>query len=136
MVRKSLTKEQRKLVYQMYDGHCAYCGCDLELKDMQVDHINSVYRSGVCDNDLNNLLPSCRQCNFYKGTGTIEQFRQKLKETMWRALKKTFQYRMMIKYDLIRENDRTIKFYFEEHENQVTHKTPEVEGCNGSSYVR
>ena len=41
--RKSPTKEQRKLVYQMYDGRCAYCGCELEFKDMQVDHFNSVY---------------------------------------------------------------------------------------------
>mgnify|MGYP004487825509 CR=1 FL=1 len=41
--RKSPTKEERKLVYQMYDGHCAYCGCKLELKEMQVDHINSIY---------------------------------------------------------------------------------------------
>lgn len=22
---------------------CAYCGCDLEYKDMQVDHVKSVY---------------------------------------------------------------------------------------------
>lgn len=86
--RKSPTKEQRKLVYQMYDGRCAYCGCKLELKDMQVDHFNSIYAYDG-KNELENYMPSCRQCNFYKSTGTIEQFRQNLKETMLKGLKET-----------------------------------------------
>ena len=134
MTRKAPTKEQRKLVYQMYDGHCAYCGCELELKDMQVDHFNSVYAYDGKD-ELENYMPSCRQCNFYKSTGTAEQFRQNLKETMLRGLKKTFQYRLLVKYDLIQENDKEIKFYFEEHENRVTHKIPEASKHNGNPYL-
>lgn len=102
----------------MYDGHCAYCGCKLDIKDMQVDHINSVYAHDG-KNELENYMPSCRQCNFYKSTGTIEQFRKNLKSVMWETLKNTFQYRMMIKYDLIQENDKEIKFYFETHERKV-----------------
>lgn len=133
-IRKSPTKEQRKLVYQMYDGHCAYCGCELEFKDMQVDHFNSVYAYDG-KNEIENYMPSCRQCNFYKSTGTIEQFRQNLKETMLKGLKKTFQYRLLVKYDLIRENDKEIKFYFEEHENRVTHKIPEASKQNGNPYL-
>lgn len=31
----------REEVYSKYNGHCAYCGCRLEYKDMQVDHIDS-----------------------------------------------------------------------------------------------
>ena len=133
-IRKSPTKEQRKLVYQMYDGHCAYCGCELEFKDMQVDHFNSVYAYDG-KNEIENYMPSCRQCNFYKSTGTIEQFRKNLKETMLKGLKKTFQYRLLVKYDLIRENDKEIKFYFEEHENRVTHKIPEASKHNGNPYL-
>ena len=34
-----MNKETRLKVYLMYDGHCAYCGKDIEYKDMQVDHI-------------------------------------------------------------------------------------------------
>ena len=132
--RKSPTKEQRKLVYQMYDGHCAYCGCELEFKNMQVDHFNSIYAYDG-KNELENYMPSCRQCNFYKSTGTVEQFRQNLKETMLKGLKKTFQYRLLVKYDLIRENDKEIKFYFEEHENRVTHKIPEASKHNGNPYL-
>ncbi len=116
--RKPISKAQRKIVYGMYDGHCAYCGCKLDIKDMQVDHLNSVYAHDG-KNELENYMPSCRQCNFYKSTGTIEQFRKNLKSVMWGTLKKTFQYRMMIKYDLIKENDKEIKFYFETHERKV-----------------
>lgn len=132
--RKSPTKEQRKLIYQMYDGRCAYCGCELEFKDMQVDHFNSVYAYDG-NNEIENYMPSCRQCNFYKSTGTVEQFRQNLKETMLKGLKKTFQYRLLAKYDLVRENDKEIKFYFEEHDNRVTHKIPKVSKHNGNPYL-
>lgn len=38
--RKPIPKHIRQKVYEKYDGHCAYCGCKLEYKDMQVDHIN------------------------------------------------------------------------------------------------
>lgn len=35
MKRKNFTKAERELVYQKYDKHCAYCGKELEYKDMQ-----------------------------------------------------------------------------------------------------
>ena len=54
---------------------------------------------------------------------------------MLKGLKKTFQYMLLVKYDLIRENDKEIKFYFEEHENQVTHKVPEISKHNGNPYL-
>lgn len=43
MGRKPIPKKIRKQVYQKYNGHCAYCGSKLEYKDMQVDHVISVY---------------------------------------------------------------------------------------------
>lgn len=33
-----MKKEERLQVYQMYDGHCAYCGKPIKYEDMQVDH--------------------------------------------------------------------------------------------------
>ena len=63
--------------------------------------------------DISNLMPACRQCNFYKNTLTLEEFRARLKDTMWENLKKEFNYRLALKYGLITENDKPIKFYFE-----------------------
>lgn len=39
MTRKPIPKDVRKQVYEKYNGHCAYCGCKLDYKDMQVDHV-------------------------------------------------------------------------------------------------
>jgi len=34
-----VSKAMRQNVYNKYNGHCAYCGCHINYKDMQVDHI-------------------------------------------------------------------------------------------------
>lgn len=101
--------------------HCAYCGCELEYKDMQVDHIDSVYTH--CDyakektlseiNEDDNLMPTCRQCNLYKSTFDLEEFRNRLTSVMMENLQKTFQYRLALKYGLIEEIINPVEFYFE-----------------------
>ncbi len=122
--RKRLTQKERKAVYEKYDGHCAYCGCELELKDMQVDHIESIRRheiddvlgiEDICDkwiNTLENLNPSCRMCNFYKGTMEIEGLREQLGHLIGR-LEKIYIFRLALKYGLISVNKKQIRFYFE-----------------------
>ena len=40
---KAIPKKTRIMLYDRYNHKCAYCGCDMEYKDMQVDHIKSVY---------------------------------------------------------------------------------------------
>lgn len=121
MKHKTIPKRVRELVYKKYDGHCAYCGCELEYKEMQVDHINSIYRAvymheGV-DENINNYMPSCRQCNFYKSTFTLEKFRERLSDTLIKNLQKKFNYKLALKYGLISENVKPVEFYFERIEN-------------------
>ena len=116
--RKSIPKKVRQKVYEKYDGHCAYCGKKIEYKDMQVDHIKSHYLEG--SDELENYNPSCRQCNFYKGTMSIEDFRVQLTKLRER-LQKVYIYRLSTAYGLIEEKENTIQFYFEkvnEHEEQ------------------
>lgn len=116
MKRKPITKPVRLKVYEKYNGHCAYCGCELELKDMQVDHIESVYWYNGA-NDIENYNPACRMCNFYKSTMPIEDFRKQLGKLTSR-LKDIFIYRLAKKYGLIKEVEKPIKFYFEKEDNQ------------------
>lgn len=119
---KAIPKKIRQQLYEKCNHRCAYCGCNLEYKDMQVDHIKSVYlhddyKHDMAESDLygeENLLPACRQCNFYKSTLSIDQFRKRLKETIWTNLRKDFSYRMALKYGLIEECEVDIRFYFEE----------------------
>lgn len=116
MVRKQIPKNIREHVYQKYNGHCAYCGCKLEYKDMQVDHVISVYRNNG-SNDIDNLMPTCRMCNFYKSTFTVDEFRKNL-ETLHERLRNTFIYRLALKYGLIEEHKKDVVFYFEKEQEQ------------------
>lgn len=123
MKRKPIPKKVREEVYKKYNGHCAYCGCELSYKDMQVDHVISVcynhFRHKLEDiNTIDNLMPSCRQCNYYKMESTIEGFRKKLK-TLMERVKKPFIYRLAEKYDMVKESEWDGKFYFEKVE-QIT----------------
>ena len=74
--RKRLTLHIRTKVYQKTNGHCAYCGCFLKYKDMRVDHVVAIKRGGK--DTINNMLLSCRQCNYCKGTLTLEDFRKRV----------------------------------------------------------
>lgn len=119
---KNIRKKDRLIIYQKYNGHCAYCGCEIEYNDMQVDHIKSVYSNTdykkiMTDKEmysLENYMPACRQCNFYKSTFDIETFRKRLTDVMIKNLQKNFNYRLAIKYGLIYEDVKPVKFYFEQ----------------------
>ena len=113
MSRKTVSRKIREEVYQKYNGHCAYCGCPISIKEMQVDHLESVYAHNG-ENEMDNYMPSCRQCNLYKSTFDLETFRKRLKEVMFENLRSTFQYCMALKYGFIEEKEnQKIKFYFE-----------------------
>ena len=96
MSRKAISKATRLAVYDKCNHRCAYCGCELEYKDMQVDHIEA-----------------CRACNFYKSTFTLEEFRKRLSTTLFNNLEKNFNYKLLKKYGLIKEDINPVKFYFE-----------------------
>ena len=75
--RKAIPKSIRMTVYQKCNGHCAYCGCSLEYKDMQVDHViplNGWSEQGT--DTVDNMIPACRSCNHYKSRSTLEGFRK------------------------------------------------------------
>lgn len=122
----AISKKIRQLVYAKCDGHCAYCGKEIAYKDMQVDHVIPLergvspiwvekrgYQRGT--DDFDNLLPSCRACNFRKGTLTLEMFRKQVTEQC-DTLCKTFQGRMSLAYGLIERVEKAIVFYFEKKE--------------------
>lgn len=69
-------KIDRQKVYDKYNGHCAYCGKAIKIKDMQVDHILPKRNGGT--DDIANLNPSCRLCNHYKRAADTETFRNVL----------------------------------------------------------
>jgi hypothetical protein len=115
LTRKPIPKNTRLKVYDKYDGHCAYCGKPLEYKDMQVDHFAPFYLYGDNQN-FDNMMPSCRQCNFYKNTFTISKFKGELKLLVNRLERDSFIFRLAKQYGMITINQDVIdnlKFFYE-----------------------
>lgn len=114
-----ISKKIRETVYNKYNGHCAYCGCEIEMKEMQVDHIvpkrrgyfQYVLEAG--SDNIDNLNPSCRMCNYYKGMSNIEVFRNKLKEILMPNVQRPFIFRLAEKYGMVEVKEWDGKFYYE-----------------------
>lgn len=126
MSRTPIPKKIRLLVYEKCNGHCAYCGCELEYKDMQIDHIESLAKHDydlffkgierLTERELHsieNYMPSCRACNFYKSTFDLETFRQNISTKLYNNMSTNFNYKLLLKYGLIKEDIKPVQFYFE-----------------------
>lgn len=116
--RKTISKSTRQALYEKYNKRCAYCGYEITYANMQIDHKIAVNSGIILPNEelnnINNLLPACKQCNFYKSTFLIDQFRDRLLHVLIPNLQKLFIYRLALKYGLIEEHiaDKIV-FYFE-----------------------
>ena len=108
-------KKTRMSVWNKYDGHCAYCGIPLKIKDMQVDHLKPLHLDG--SNDMENLMPSCRLCNIYKRVSTIENFRNHIESVPETLRKYDSSFNVAERFGMIRQDKEHVKFYFEEKNN-------------------
>lgn len=124
-------KINRQEVYDKCGGRCAYCGEEITIKQMQVDHIipSSFYLHHIknkfrvpeflnhlTDGDVNhidNLLPTCRVCNKWKSAHDLELFRKEIYEQVRRLNDYSSNYRMAKRYGLVQETIKPIVFYFE-----------------------
>lgn len=110
-----ISKETRQAVYRKYTGHCAYCGKEIEYKDMQVDHFKPLRAWSAEDcglDDMTNLMPACRMCNHYKRANTLETFRRYIQEIP-KKLRENYIYKVGVAYGNVLENEKPIEFYFE-----------------------
>ena len=122
MVKK--TKIKREEVYNKCNGRCAYCGCELTIKQMQVDHIEPHWHTlneqdanklGIKkgSNEIDNLNPSCARCNKWKSTYTLEQFRKVIETSINRLNRDTPNFRLAKDFELIKVTSNKVIFYFE-----------------------
>lgn len=119
MKRKNFTKAERELVYQKYDKHCAYCGKELEYKDMQIDHLVPLEgwnQHGT--NDFENLMPACRRCNHYKRANSLELWRKMIEEIPNKLERDSYIYRVGIDYGLVEPKPHKVQFYFEKYNKE------------------
>lgn len=125
----AISKKDRIIIHAKYDGHCAYCGKVIALKDMQVDHMmpqymrvhhypltnDSVWKGEVDHPD--NLIPSCRRCNHYKRSDTLAQFRHKM-ATLHHRIVMPYIHKVALDYGLMEVKPFDGLFYFEKLERE------------------
>ena len=121
-------KKHRELIFSKYGGRCAYCGCELQ-KGWHIDHIEPAYHNWSDDdikkhlkkprglNEIENYNPACPRCNRWKGTWSIEQFRNEIFMQTERLKRDSASYRLLLDYKRIDEDYRPVKFYFETIKN-------------------
>ena len=121
-------KIDREKIYKKYNGHCAYCGEEITVKQMQVDHIipkrhySEKHKCLIVDlrefreyglNDYQNLNPSCRSCNNRKTAMTLEEFRDEISKQVTRLHRDSTAFRLAKRFNQIKITESPITFYFE-----------------------
>lgn len=114
-----VAKIDRQAILTKTNGHCAYCGCELTLKTMQIDHVEPLIRykgrnEGWGTDTMDNMLPSCRSCNHYKATMNLEMFRRAIEAWPEVLLRDSVTYRNALRYGLVESKPRKVRFYFEQ----------------------
>lgn len=109
------TKIVRETVYNKCNGHCAYCGIDIDIKTMQIDHIHPKVYGG--SNYYYNLNPSCKYCNNYKCFYGISQLRKALNtmfnERLEYLFKSKTKMQVAINFGIVKPQKWDGLFYFE-----------------------
>lgn len=110
-MRRKLTKNERREVYKKFNGHCAYCGCELPFDKMAVDHVKSLYNGG--EDELTNMFPSCRSCNHYKSTLTLKLFRESVERFHTVLMRDSVTYKNAVRFGQVLPQPHKVEFYFE-----------------------
>lgn len=115
---KNLSREE---IHSKFGGRCAYCGTEITLKQMHVDHVIPLYR-GSKDSHLEavprmkiearvrgtnapeNLFPACIPCNILKRDRTLEEFRVWILYEMQMLANYDKGYRSCLRFKVITEN--------------------------------
>lgn len=117
--RKRLNKHQRQEIYKKFGGHCAYCGKEIDISEMQADHMipmefyESYKAIGRDIDDIENLVPACRSCNNYKSSLTLEKFRSAIEKFPAVLMRDSVTYRNAVRFGMVEPHPHKVDFYFE-----------------------
>jgi len=122
-------KENRTTVYLKYKGHCAYCGREIKIEEMQIDHLTPkclghFYKSNVMKESVNakgdnvnsfeNQMPSCRRCNHYKLAYRLEDFRNLMK-SLHERISQNYINKVALDFGIMELKPFDGTFYFEKN---------------------
>ena len=118
--RKRLTQDERRAVYERCNGHCAYCGFELEtMRQLHVDHVipmefYELYEVEGYDLDsMDNFLPACCSCNIYKHTYRLEKFRAAIERMPDVLQRDAATFRHAVRFGMVEIKQHPVVFSFE-----------------------
>lgn len=100
--RKQLSKKIRFEIFKRDDFTCQYCGQTPPMAILEVDHIRPVSKNG--NNDKNNLITSCFDCNRGKSNVLLTKITPTIKENLDKLNEKHDQ---LIEYERLQKRIRT-----------------------------
>lgn len=121
---KAINKNKRQLIFEKYNGKCAYCGINLDYNNFNADHIIPIQRGvkgkerlnstlNLGTNSLENYNPSCVSCNSSKWSNDIETWRNILANKYDNLIKKEAGLKILINLGIIKYSKKDVVFYFE-----------------------
>jgi len=122
-------KANRQLIFDKFNGHCAYCGCELQ-KGWHVDELLPCKRIFEFDREkrkwvwsgkyehperltVDNQMPACASCNINKHSLPLESFRNLISGFINSLNRDSVQYKIAKRYGLLQEIEKPVVFYFE-----------------------
>ncbi|GAB3937540.1 HNH endonuclease [Larkinella terrae] len=123
------TKKEREIIFNKFNGRCAYCGCELT-KGWHVDELEPCIRNHRWDRqkrkfvhdgtyqhperlNIDNQMPACASCNINKHSESLEGFRQLIAGFLKSLNRDSTQYKIAKRYGFIQEVEKPVVFYFE-----------------------
>lgn len=112
-----MKKIDRLAVYEKYHGHCGYCGREIAIKDMQVDHMKPKCFGG--GNDADNLMPTCKKCNHYKRAMSVEGYRILMRD-LHKRVSAIYIHQVAVNFGMATITPFDGIFYFEKCDKTMT----------------
>jgi len=126
-MRVKLSSSKRENLVTAWKNRCVYCGESVNARFVQVDHAiplvlqnQILLLSKFVDlptlnlNDDWNLFPTCKSCNNWKGGNTVLGFRNELEQQVSRCEKYSRNYRMAIRFGLLKIEKEKVVFLMDE----------------------
>ncbi|WP_244964711.1 HNH endonuclease [Pantoea stewartii] len=104
-----LTKNKREALRKKFKGCCAFCGSDLPDRGWTAEYIGEEYVAG-------GIATVCSDCRTSKGSLSPEQYRVVIAEQLERAKRHSSNLREALRYGLIIDAKKPVKFWFEKQD--------------------
>lgn len=114
--RRKLSKAERRAIWEDAGGKCQYCGCEVRLSSMEVDHVVPYICGGK--DERSNMVCACHACNNYKHCYGVDGMRDQLERLPDKLMRDTT-FKLAVRYGLVTIIKKPVVFEFERRYSRV-----------------